>query len=119
MKKKKMSNELLREALDLVNKMETLRGTVEWLLDLVEKYDEEYSDDMIERLSWEEKEEGYKKIEELMGRVESLLRELEALDVEYDELREKVKNYYGTDRLPPIKGVKESPILPDEEIGLV
>lgn len=118
-KEKRLSGDLLREALDLVNKMETLRQTVEWLLEEIEKYDKQYADDQVASMPWDEKEAGYKKVEELMGRVESLLRELAVLDGEYDALREKVRVFYGRDRLPPVKGPSKIPPGPEDEIELI
>jgi hypothetical protein len=117
--KKKLSGDLLREALALVNKMELLKHTVEWLLEEIEKYDKQYADERVATMEWDEKEAGYKKMEELMGRVESLLRELAILDGEYDALREKVRVFYGRDRMPPIKGPKNIPPGPDDEIELI
>ena len=97
---------LLKEGEDICEEMEVLCKTAIWLKECVDKE----NDKIDENTDWEEKENTYKRIEELGGRVEFSVRELLRLDKKYRKICQRVNKAYGREVM------KISEELKDEDI---
>jgi hypothetical protein len=97
---KKSSPSLVEEAIVILSQSDTLKRTVIWQDQQVDKLVSKYSDDEFDALSWEEKEQHLRQCEELEGRLKQSVKELLALDAQYMALRKQVKEKYGKDILP-------------------
>ena len=100
-----MEKALKYEAMGLAMKMQVLRERVEVIVAQIESLIA-MGDDVVDGMSWEEKESWYRQAEGLDDALERSDRELRRLDVEYGKLRVRVNEFYGRDVL------KESDPIP-------
>jgi len=115
---KKLPKPLYEEALEILERSETLRQTVLWQEGQANKLVRKYSEEVFEGLSWDEKERHLMECEEVMGRLNQSAKELEVLDERYRVLREKLKKHFGREVLPPLNGDIWKKITPEDEIEL-
>ena len=103
---KKQERLFKHEGLVLLIRSELLKDKTIKICLAMEKFGEEYSDEAMEKLSWEEKEEAYKKCEELGNMLkenEAMLMEIEEV---YNNLMGRVNEFYGREVM---KKFDESP----------
>lgn len=108
---------LYEEAVEILRQSNVLKETVDWLMKEVDRVCNRYSDDEVDGLSWEEKEQHLKEVDELSGRLNESVRTLDVLDEQYEKLRAKVKKLYGKDYLPPLGQVTRYKITPSDELS--
>lgn len=97
-------NKLLKEAIEIYQKSEMLKKNSLWISELIEKHCNKVEAEF-DVMSWEEKEESCKKMDELQGRLLSEIKTLVKMDNEYRELARRVNKEYGKplmEILPPI-----------------
>jgi len=119
MKKKTMSPDLYSEAVAVVLRSESLKKTVYWQNEQVDKLVNKYTEDEFDALPWELKEAHLKECDEIWGRLNQSVKELKILDEAYNTLRDKLKERTGKDILPPLSRDIGGPIGPDDEVSLV
>jgi len=119
MKKKKLPPDLYAEAVSILARSDTLKQTVYWQSDQVEKLVHKYSEDEFDALPWELKEAHLKECDEIWGRLNQSVKEMNQLDEMYNSLRVRLKERCGKDILPPISGDIPGLIGPDDEVSLV
>lgn len=119
MKKKQMPPDLYAEAVAVLQRSETLKQTVYWQNERVDKLVNKYTEEEFDALPWELKESHLKECDEIWGRLNQSVKELKDLDDAYNSLRSQVKDQMGEDILPPISGDIRGLIGPDDEVSLV
>lgn len=86
---------ILNEAMSLLEQTRILGATVDWQSMEVDKYFDTYTDEKLETMGWEEREEIQRKGEELYGRLKVSVEDLGRLNTAYDKIREKVNKIHG------------------------
>jgi hypothetical protein len=114
---RKIFGKLYEEACELLAQMDTLKEVAIWQDKEVTKYMNKYPDEVIEKMDWEEQERVLNLAEELYGRMTRSVADLVKLGERYERLREKVREQYGRDVMPPGEPFM-NPLLGDEEIDL-
>jgi len=119
MKKKQLPPDLYAEAMAILQRSDTLKQTVHWQNDQVNKLVKKYTDEEFEALSWELKEAHLRDCDEMWGRLNQSVKELKILDEAYNILRGKLKERIGKDIFPPLNGGIPGLIGPDDEVSLL
>lgn len=112
---KKLPKAMYDEALLVLEQSETLMETVEWQYNKVMELVNQYSEEEFDALPWDVKEGHLQKCEEIHMRLVQSSMELKRLDERYNALKERVKEKFGRDVLPPLTGDMRNLIEPDDE----
>lgn len=74
-----------------------------------------FTKEEIEKLDWQEREEMVREVEMMWKKVEECYNSLKELDIDYEVLREKVNNFYGTDIMN--RSISLKPFVMPEEFN--
>jgi len=98
---------LKREALELSLRSEMLKDLSDKVWRQIKAFHDEYPDEVLDTLPWDEKELVISKTEELEKKLEAAATWLRRIEKEYDAVRVKVNKFYGEEVMQ-----KQTP-LPD------
>ena len=101
-KRKKIPDDILGEAVGILEELGMLKHTAIWQHEKVEEFINKYTEEIVEKMEWEEKEKLYKLADELTGRLYGSFKELKRVSGKYEELRERLEREYGDTRLPKV-----------------
>jgi hypothetical protein len=69
------------------------------------KFVENYTEEKLEKMAWEEKEKMYSEADALFQRIAECEEILKRMDIEYDALRKEVNEYYGKEVMKDVPRV--------------
>ena len=99
--------ELKHEALILMMRSKMLKEEADKNGKNIENFKNNYPDDILNELPWDEKEKVVEKGEELLSRLKANAKWLRTMEKEYEILRTKVNTFYGSEVM------KANELLPD------
>lgn len=94
---REVAEDLLKEATDILLRMEKLGKKVDKEYKEVMRCVNEYPDEEWEKLGYGEVEEHEKRVEDLWKRLGKSVEELQTINCLYEEIRGKVQKKYGKD----------------------
>lgn len=106
MKRKRIPDAIFKEAVELLEQSRILGEAVEWESKQIEQYIRTYSEERINGMGWEEKEEAYRRGDELFGRLGVSVRSLHKLNERYEVIRKRVNEFYGREVMKGINGIE-------------
>lgn len=115
MAKREDMDKLFKDASEVLEQSELLRKTAVWVSKEIEKHIDTYTDEYVETLDWEGKEEAYRKLDELAGRLNVCMNDLLKLDGVYRKIAERVNRAYGKSVMKIDKPLTREDIIGEEE----
>ena len=110
--RKQQELEIKERALRMQLKSNRLKDEVDKNYAKICKFVTEYPEEVMDQLDWESKEKLYAEADALFDRIHALEDSLRKLDVEYEQLRREVNEFYGREVM---QRVDTSELLKDPE----
>jgi hypothetical protein len=91
------------KALAVQKKAAALNNEMNVILEAIHEFNRKFPEATVDEMDWQTKEQALAEADALFARMRVVEKELVKVDVEYEEVRTEVNDYYGREVMPKIR----------------